>query len=827
MTDPGRTWRSGSQGSTAGDGAVPPRGWPVLLIAPPVMFAALLVLPAVLPLRAATTATALGYLVCTVAALVLLVTRAVRAGLERVPWLLVAAGVSLVVLSQTIGSLTSDKGVLWGTDLSPPSGIRGSILALVAYPLLYAGQLALLRQRVRRVLPSAWLDGVLITTLLMAVVNGVVLPALPVAPGAESTAVFALAARVALDLLMLGFVITHARLVGWRVEPRLVLVVAGFTLLLLSDVATATVLGELVPAAGSHPVIAAFVATGRFTVVLLLAAAAWWPSECVGRTVMEGWVVMVAPAVGLLGALALLAWHLHSPLPVAAGFLALTTLVVIGIKIVLVFLEVLRLVGSRQQALTDDLTGLANRRALTEHLAMLTGSQDPARSAWRRSSVSREITPTTLGLLLIDLDHFKDVNDSLGHEQGDALLRQVALRMAGVVPDGILLARLGGDEFAVVLRGADASKAQDVAEHLLRALSTPFRLESVHAQIGASIGTATWPFRPETGPTPTVTTAVGVGAEAATELLRQADTAMYTAKRGGGGVAAYDEATGHDARRRLERVAELRAAIPAGELITYYQPQVDIRTGRVVGMEALVRWQHPERGLLAPAHFLDLAETHGMMAELTATVLRQAATEAVVWRDAGWPLRIAVNLTASCLLNSGLPLFLDEVLLETGLSASALVLEITETTLMRDPARSRATIDEFVARGVGVSIDDYGTGYSSLAYLQDLPAIELKLDQSFTGRLTSDARTAAIVAGTAELAHSLGLRLIVEGVDDDATLQRLADLDVDETQGFHHARPMPAPDVLGWLRRYADEGAARGGSPVTGKRRPTHRSIGV
>lgn len=292
------------------------------------------------------------------------------------------------------------------------------------------------------------------------------------------------------------------------------------------------------------------------------------------------------------------------------------------------------------------------------------------------------------------------------------------------------------------------------------------------------------------------------------ELLRRADTAMYTAKRGGGGVARYDETIGQVARQRLQRLEELRTGIARGELIVYYQPQVNVGTAAVVGMEALVRWAHPQLGLLTPVHFVELAETHGLMSELTTTVLRQAVEAAAGWHTAGFSLRVAVNLATSCLVNPDLVPLVDAVLADSGLLPTALVLEITETTLMSDPEKSRATIDALLVRGVSVSIDDYGTGYSSLAYLQDLPAVEVKLDRAFTLRLAEDARTgstrtASIIAGTVELAHSLGMRLLVEGVEDAVVLQRLGELGVDETQGYHHARPMPAAEVLSWLGRHS------------------------
>ncbi|NAZ87886.1 putative bifunctional diguanylate cyclase/phosphodiesterase, partial [Kineococcus indalonis] len=300
----------------------------------------------------------------------------------------------------------------------------------------------------------------------------------------------------------------------------------------------------------------------------------------------------------------------------------------------------------------------------------------------------------------------------------------------------------------------------------------------------------------------------GDAAAGGLELLRQADAAMYVAKRAGGGVAVYDEAVDRRARERLQLLEELRAGIAAGQLVAHYQPQVDVRTGRVVGVEALVRWEHPVRGTVMPAAFLELAEERGLMAHVTEAVLRQAVAQAVRWRAAGHPLRIAVNVATSCLLNPALPALVREVVDGAGLDPAALVVEITETTLMRDPERSRRTIGELLAVGAAVSIDDYGTGYSSLAYLRDLPAVELKLDRAFTGRVAADERSAAIVASTADLAHSLGMRLLAEGVEDAATLRRLGELGVDETQGYHHCRPVPAAQLLEWLERFEVRPAA-------------------
>lgn len=295
----------------------------------------------------------------------------------------------------------------------------------------------------------------------------------------------------------------------------------------------------------------------------------------------------------------------------------------------------------------------------------------------------------------------------------------------------------------------------------------------------------------------------------AEDLLVRATTAMQMAKADGGRqIRVYDGQVAELLAEQSLRLEELRVLlgspdavrdVPPGELVTHYQPQVDLRTGRVLGVEALVRWQHPRLGLVGPAAFLDLVERNGLMDRLTATVLRQAARQAVAWREDGLTLRVSVNLSATCLGDPGLLPLLDAVLAETTLRPQDLVLEVTETSLMADPASALEQLRTIADRGVGISIDDYGTGYSSLGYLNDLPATELKIDRSFISRLLSDGRTAAIVAGTVTLAHHLGLRLVAEGVEDEATLAAVHELGFDEVQGYVHSRPLPADGFAAWL----------------------------
>ena len=456
------------------------------------------------------------------------------------------------------------------------------------------------------------------------------------------------------------------------------------------------------------------------------------------------------------------------------------TLAVLGVSTRLLHLvsDLTHLAQTRQQAHTDDLTGIANRRALMSRLDDAVEQGGP------------------VSLLVLDLDRFKEVNDRYGHATGDDLLRSAAARFAALIPPDGLLARLGGDEFAILLNGGWAGACR-LAGDLADEAASIVQIGGNTVHTTASIGVAT--------------SGADLDSE---ELLRRADTAMFRAKAGHLGVCRYDEQIDRTDRERATRIEELREALdPAGQqlneqFVVHYQPQLELATGEVAGVEALVRWQHPVHGLLAPGDFLDLVEQFGLMPQLTERVLRQAAEQGARWHSGGRPLRVAVNLSASFLTHPALLALLDGVLASTGLDPAFLVLEVTETTLMIDADGGLRAAHAIASRGVGLSIDDYGTGYSSLAYLNDLPAVELKLDQSFIRRLLVDERTAAIVAATVGLAHRLGLRLIAEGVEDEATLSAVRLLGCDESQGYLHCRPQPVETLDPWLAQHTAAGRA-------------------
>lgn len=431
--------------------------------------------------------------------------------------------------------------------------------------------------------------------------------------------------------------------------------------------------------------------------------------------------------------------------------------------------DIAALSASRHEALTDELTGVPNRRALLRRADELLNGGTP------------------LVLALIDLDHFKRINDELGHAAGDQMLRQAAHRLSSVLQPGELLGRLGGDEFALLAtlptNAHTDARMQQLGVDLTTVLTPPVDVSGFAIHISASIGLTT--SRP------------GHSEGDVNELLRQADAAMYEAKASHGAAVTYDS-NRHDSHGQLRLLEELRTALLERQLVLHYQPQVHVATGQLAGVEALVRWQHPTRGLLAPAHFVGLAETQGLMRHLTDQVLEQAVTQLATWHAAGTSVRMSVNLSGSNLLDTALPDRISHLLAHHHVPPDLLVLEVTETVLVNDSDTSNHVLQALSDLGVGLSIDDFGTGWSSLAYLRRLPVDELKLDASFTRDLLTDPKTAAIVASTITLALDLGLRVVAEGVEDQATLEHLTTLGCDHTQGYWHARPLPPDDLRSW-----------------------------
>ncbi|WP_332675673.1 putative bifunctional diguanylate cyclase/phosphodiesterase [Aromatoleum sp.] len=435
---------------------------------------------------------------------------------------------------------------------------------------------------------------------------------------------------------------------------------------------------------------------------------------------------------------------------------------------------------AHELAIRDTLTGLFNRRSLNERIehAIATAERQKGR----------------LALLFLDLDRFKYVNDSLGHDKGDELLKQVAARLRAVVRESDSVARLGGDEFVVLLENLhDLEDVAEVATKICSALARPFELARSTVKVSASVGVGVFP---EDGANASV-------------LMKNADLAMYEAKhQGRNGHQFYREELNRRLLERIRHERELQLALENDEFELYYQPKVDVVRGTIAGVEALLRWRHPQLGLLSADRFMSLAEETGMLVPLSEWALRAACRQARDWRDAGWlgePLRIAVNV-AEPQVYSALPDTLGRLLDECELSPTYLELEITETLLMRDVDRAATVLAEIGETGVSIAVDDFGTGYSSLAMLKALPIHILKIDQSFVRDLPFDRDTHAIVTAIVQMAHAIGLKVIAEGVEGEAQLETLRALGCDEYQGYLFSKPLPASELAARFKATVEAG---------------------
>jgi diguanylate cyclase (GGDEF)-like protein len=426
---------------------------------------------------------------------------------------------------------------------------------------------------------------------------------------------------------------------------------------------------------------------------------------------------------------------------------------------------------SEHAARHDSLTGLPNRVAF--------------RDAVQAAIKDR---PDNACVLLMDLDRFKDVNDTLGHHYGDLLLQEVASRLREQLRAIDQIARLGGDEFAIVAVEQGADAAVRLAERIADSLRPPFELEHIVVDVQASVGIAMFPQD---------------GSDVDT-LLQRADVAMYRAKETRTDLALYDEQHDHHSPNKLALSADLRAALHAKQIVPWFQPELDLRTGEVLAIEALVRWPHPKLGMLQPASFIDMTERTSLIKPLTQQVLEMALGQLESWSANGIDATVAVNISAGVLIDEHFTPSVIAALRSTGLAPHRLKLEVTESTLMSDPDTARSILCELHDHGIEISIDDFGTGYSSLAYIADLPVSEVKIDRSFVSRMTHDSKESIIVNSTIDLAHHLGLRAVAEGVEDLATLTALRRLGCDAAQGYVISPPLKAEDLTRWLRSPPD-----------------------
>lgn len=500
----------------------------------------------------------------------------------------------------------------------------------------------------------------------------------------------------------------------------------------------------------------------------LLVAAACRREQTVIRTIprQAGTGILVAAGTVALAELALrphqdvLAYYTLPP--------AVLTMATVVARMVLGLRDANRAAEAVALSRTDDLTKLPNRRAVRARL---------------RDGLD---TPGPLALMLLDLDGFKEINDTLGHQSGDTVLRMAAVRMREALAPSVMIARLGGDEFAILLEVGDEIELMETAHLVLSELRRPVSVEGIEMRLSGSIGI-------------TVATA---GDSDSGEIMRRADVAMYQAKKTGLGVALYDAELDEFSRSRLQLAEELHRGIEEGQIEVWYQPQFEAPTLAVIGMEALVRWRHPTLGVISPVSFLPAARRAGLMSRLSDVVADRAVRDLQAWIAAGIGVRIAINCAPHELLGPTFLPRLHEAVERCGVPPDRLVLEITEESFLSDPQRTREVLHELRGRGAQVSIDDYGTGFSSLTYLRNLPVQELKIDRSLVRGVAVEERTRMIVGSTVQLAHALDMRIVAEGVENAADLAELVALGIDTVQGYHLARPM-APDVVGrWIRAW-------------------------
>jgi diguanylate cyclase len=685
-----------------------------------------------------------------------LLARARAGGEDRLGWAVLAAA----VLSWTLGDLLNMTG-------SPSlfSALSGAQVAWIGcYALAYASLALLTRPLLTRGQAAVWLDGAVLALALAAVAATIMVDGLVGTLDRPAAEIATSLAYPGADVVLVVMAVAAWAVAGWRPPPAWRWLLAGAVTMLAGD--TAYVVAWARDATYAYGQGAPFEAAWALA-FMAFAVGAWQPAGDRERHAPRLWGSTALPATVTLVATALLVFDRDGKPPAIA--LATAALLGVAVRVMITMRELRQLALTRAEALTDSLSGLPNRRALM------------------RAAEAACADGRGAALVLCDLDGFKEFNDTLGHEAGDELLRGVSARILEAAGDTALVARLGGDEFALLLGDADVEAALVLAGRLRVALEAPLPVAGISARVDLSAGVALCPLH----------------AADAAGLLRHADVAMYEAKASRAGVELYDPARDDHSRDRLVLAGELREAVEARALEVHFQPKADVTTGRIVGAEALVRWPHPERGLLFPDAFLPAAEQAALMRDLALVVLDRALEACGRWTREGRDLGVAVNLSASNLLDASLPDEVGALLATHGVAPERLTLEVTEGTILANPLRSRDVLAAVGALGVAVSLDDFGTGHSSLSHVKRLPVDELKIDRSFVTGLAGDATDRAIVEAIVRLAHSLGLTVTAEGVEDDAVLALLREQGCDLAQGYLYSRPLPEEAFMAWLRSRA------------------------
>jgi diguanylate cyclase (GGDEF)-like protein len=688
----------------------------------------------------------------------------------RMPWLLLGIGMLL----------WAGGSIFWSVFLKqlaePPYPSVADALYLGFYPACYVGLVLLAMPRVRGISSSVWLDGLIAMLAVSAVGAAFLIPAVASTSGTHAVVATNLAYPLG-DLLLIALVVGGFALTSWQPGRAWALIGGGLVLFAVADSVYLYLVTHGTFVEGTW--LDALWPGG----MVLIAFAAWQPPARATTHRGDSWTVLAVPLpiVLALASVGVLIYGNLADINLGALLFAAATVVASLLRLALSFRELRLLSESRRQATTDELTGLHNRRYFYEKL--------------REELATAKAQGSPLTLLVADLDGFKELNDTLGHHAGDLLLQQIGPRIIDALRATDTLARLGGDEFAVLLPGCDAAQAVSVVERIRVVLDEPFTIRGLNIHAEASIGIAACPEHAQDGDS----------------LVRRADVAMYQAKEARTGWEVYVAARDLHSRDRLELLGDLRRAIEGRELELHYQPKVDLRSDEVTGVEALVRWRHPARGLLGPMQFIPLAERTTLMRPLTMFVLDEALAQNRRWRDAGLDLTVAVNLSVPNLLDTKLPGDVQELLERWAVPPERLILEVTENVILADPVRVIEVLQALKQLGVNLSLDDFGTGSTALSYLKRLPMDELKIDKSFVMAMETSPADEAIVRSTTEMAQRLGLRVVAEGVETAAALAHLERHGCEQAQGYFLQRPVPAAEIAPWI-------ASRAG------RRPASRS---
>ena len=679
-----------------------------------------------------------------------------------------AIWLGFAMLSQAAGNVIYST---WTQYQAHPPVPAPSDIAYFGFYVSVAAAVVWLARREHGSFPRAvWLDGA-IGAAGAATALAAGLSFLNSGPQGSSAAVLVGGAYTVGDLILVAMIGGLLAMRGVHAESIWVWLAAGMAIFCAADVAYAIRVNAGIYAVG------AWLTLAWTTGVTCIARSIWSPQRPAEISIAPSRTMLAIPMLATVTALGILASFSFGAHPGVMS-LATLTLLLAAARTFVSFRQVHRLSEARRQAVTDDLTGLGNRRSLFDD-----GGQ-------RLESAG---VGDRIALILIDLDNFKEINDSFGHPAGDELLREIARRLVACVGTDDLLVRLGGDEFAVLTALAPTDESHQIAMGILDRISAPFTIDGARLLVNASAGIAERTH----------------GAVGMVDLLRRADVAMYAAKDAHSRAERYDPHLDEANQIRLETIQDLNTALERHEFVLHYQPKIDVASGAIFGAEALIRWQHPTRGLLYPDAFLPIVEQVGLMHAVTREVLETAVRQVATWRTAGLEVRVAVNLSASDLLDDSLADRIAALLAEHCVPAGVLELEITESVIMFDPIRACTVLESLRLLGCRLAIDDYGTGYCALAYLRDLPVDELKLDRSFVASISTDPRSTAIVRSTIELAHALGLEVVAEGIEDKQALDAVASFDCDYAQGYHFSRAVPAASFAAVMRLGAIETEAR------------------